>query len=85
MLWAAEGHRHFAGELAAWHLAGIVAHLPLTGRVLDPAQINPYRLAAANAGSAAAEELRRWHRKRQMRAMVDAHRRIKRPKAITGG
>ena len=30
------------GQLFAWHLAGVVGHMPLTGRVLDAERINPF-------------------------------------------
>jgi hypothetical protein len=45
------------GELAAWHLAGVVGHMPFVNATLRPQEINPYRpragisprLAAARA------------------------------------
>lgn len=40
MAHAAREHR---GELAAWHAAMVVAHMPITGREMKPAEINPYR------------------------------------------
>lgn len=36
--------RRFMGELAAWHAAVIVAHIPFTGESLDPAALNPYQV-----------------------------------------
>ena len=34
--------RRVWGELAAWHLAGVVAYLPFTGKELDVQGIHPY-------------------------------------------
>lgn len=31
------------GEIFAWHLAGVVGHMPFTARALNPADINPYK------------------------------------------
>lgn len=43
LYWMAAEKKRFAGELTAWLLAGIVRHMPLTGRVLNPSEINPYK------------------------------------------
>jgi hypothetical protein len=72
---AAEAKRH-RGELAAWHVAQVVARLPFTGEVLDPRQINPYR--EQTPPSDAAVRLERWMKKRKWRGWLDSRR--KKPK-----
>lgn len=42
LVWMAEERKRVWGELAAWHLAGLVARLPFTAQALDPSKINPY-------------------------------------------
>ena len=43
MVWMCAERKRVWGELAAWHLAGVVARMPLTAVDLDPKEINPYR------------------------------------------
>lgn len=54
----AGGRKRVMGELAAWHLAMLVARLPFTAKLLDPDQINPYRVERPK--SAAMLELEAW-------------------------
>lgn len=67
-----------AGELAAWHVAMIVARIPLSGEVLDPAQINPYR--AERPKCEALRKLEEWQARRAWRAMFKAKQ--ARPKGV---
>ena len=38
----AGGRKRVDGLLFAWHLAGVVGFMPLTGKELNPEQINPF-------------------------------------------
>lgn len=68
----AGARREFLGELAAWHAAAVIAHLPFTARSLDPASINPYR-----PFSAALARHRAWKAQRRMSLVVNKKRREK--------
>lgn len=59
----ARARRSFAGELAAWHLAQLVARLPFTAEALVPDQINPYRIEKTPTATLAEIE---WRNKRRM-------------------
>ena len=43
LFWMAQAHREFLGELTAWNVSMICAHIPFTKGQLDPRRINPYR------------------------------------------
>lgn len=51
-MWMADAARRHRGELAAWHAAIIVAHIPFTGQSLSPVEINPYRDAGRRESAA---------------------------------
>ncbi|VTR96046.1 unnamed protein product [Gemmata massiliana] len=38
----ATARKRVDGQLSAWHLAGIVGFMPLTGKFLNPNAINPF-------------------------------------------
>ncbi|VTR92819.1 unnamed protein product [Gemmata massiliana] len=46
LAWMAAGRKRVDGQLFAWHLAGVVGFMPLTGKVLDPERINPFGTGA---------------------------------------
>jgi len=45
----AQEKKRVMGELAAWHLAGVAAVMPLVNARLNPQSINPYRRASKMA------------------------------------
>lgn len=51
------------GELAAWHVAQVVARIPFAGAPPDPATINPYR--EQRPPTEAQLRLERWKKKRK--------------------
>lgn len=65
LAWAAREKRRHEGELAAWHLSGLIAHMPFTAREYQPAAINPYRVAKPK--SKALAELEAWQREANWR------------------
>ncbi len=66
LAWAARERRRFEGELAAWHMANVVARIPFAGRPPEPGDVNPYRVVRAKSEKLRA--LEEW----QMKAMARA-------------
>lgn len=66
LAWAARERRRFAGELAAWHMANIVARVPFAGTPPNPADANPYRVVKAKSKELIA--LEEWQQKQIARA-----------------
>lgn len=77
----AQARKRHEGELAAWHVAQIVARLPFTAVALDPTAINPYRGAPAPHREPTESEVRL--RRRQWRGLVQGM--IDASKARRGG
>ncbi len=48
LAWMAAARKRVDGQLSAWHLAGVVGFMPLTGKVLDPERINPFGAAGSS-------------------------------------
>jgi hypothetical protein len=60
------------GELAAWHMAEVVARIPFAPAPPDPNQVNPYREQVAPTPGQV--RLEKWKRRRRFRAWVDGLR-----------
>lgn len=65
LCWAARERRRFDGELAAWHVAEIVARMPFGAVRLNPSEINPYRVVMPK--SAKRIELENWQARARAR------------------
>lgn len=66
LAWGARERRRFAGELAAWHMANIVARIPFAGTPPNPTDVNPYRIVKAKSKELI--ELERWQAEQIARA-----------------
>lgn len=62
------------GELAAWHLAGVVGHMPFVNATLRPQEINPYRPADRPAVSAKLAAARAFVAEMAFKAMMASAR-----------
>jgi len=60
------GRLEQAGELVAWHLAGVLA---MVGEKAKPHEINPYRVAKPK--SAELLRIEAWQQKMRWRVMVE--------------
>lgn len=58
-----------AGELAAWHVAKLIAFLPFTATALSPLEINPYGEQDAPVKSKAMAELEAWQKRRKWKVL----------------
>lgn len=65
----ADERKRVAGELTAWHLAGLVARLPLTAQVLNFQEINPY--GGPRPKNKKLEELIAWKEGMKLKMLAD--------------
>jgi len=68
----AEARRSFLGYLAAFQVSGVVAAMPLTGRALDPDEINPFPPPVGPRVRAQLDRIRTFIARRRIAALGGA-------------
>lgn len=69
LFWMVKAKLRTMGDLAAWHVAHILARMPITAVALDPREINPYRFGESKATTEAMEKLKAWQARRIWQVM----------------